>query len=348
MRRTLFLLTAIAAWLLVGAPLRAQDLVLERFREALDALRTQAGIPGLSATIVGTNDIVWEAAYGKQDLERSIATRPGTPFHLDGLTQTFTATLVLGCVETSRLSLDERIGQRVPDAPEPNATIRQLLSHTSDDGTFRYRLDRLNPLAAVVPACMRDSFRTGLAKLFDQLAMIDSVPGPDVVQLSPDGVFTGPALERYGKVLGGLATPYSVDSRGQPSPSRYTASTLLASTGVVSTTRDLAQFLRGLMTGVGLGLNITSLAWKPAVGANGQPLPHGLGWFVQRYNGETVAWQFGVSDNASSSLMVSVPGRGLSLVLLANSDGLSRSLPLANGDLTVSPFGRLFLGSFVR
>jgi hypothetical protein len=88
--------------------------------------------------------------------------------------------------------------------------------------------------------------------------------------------------------------------------------------------------------------------WKPAVGANGQPLPHGLGWFVQSYNGETVVWQFGLSDNTSSSLMVTVPGRGLSLVLLANSDGLSRPFPMAAGDLTVSPFGRLFLGAFVR
>src|SRR5262245_32446843 len=219
MRRTLLLVSAIAAALVLGAPVHAQDLVLERFRDALDALRSQADIPGLSATIVGSNGLVWDAAYGKQRLERSIYTRPGTPFHLDGLTQTFTATLVLGCVETARLSLDERVGLRVPDAPDPNATIRQLLSHTSADGTFRYRLDRLNPLASVVPACTRDSFRSALTKLFDQLAMIDSVPGQDVVQLAPDDVFTAAVLDRYGRVLGNLATPYSVDSKGQLSPS---------------------------------------------------------------------------------------------------------------------------------
>ncbi len=90
------------------------------------------------------------------------------------------------------------------------------------------------------------------------------------------------------------------------------------------------------------------MAWRPAVGANGQPLPHGLGWFVQSYNGETIVWQFGVSQGASSSLIVTVPGRGLTLVLLANSDGLSSPFSLANGDLTASPFGRLFLGLFVR
>ena len=48
------------------------------------------------------------------------------------------------------------------------------------------------------------------------------------------------------------------------------------------------------------------------------------------------------------SLVVKVPGRGLTLILLANGDGLVRPLPLAAGDLTISPVGRLFLGTFVR
>ena len=46
----------------------------------------------------------------------------------------------------------------------------------------------------------------------------------------------------------------------------------------------------------------------------------------------------------STSLLVSVPGRGLTLLLGANSDGLTNSFGLAAGDVTTSPFGRLFLG----
>jgi hypothetical protein len=59
-------------------------------------------------------------------------------------------------------------------------------------------------------------------------------------------------------------------------------------------------------------------------------------------------WQFGVGDNASSSLMLTVPGRGITLILLANSQGLTRPYPLAQGDVTVSPFARIFLSLFVR
>ena len=69
---------------------------------------------------------------------------------------------------------------------------------------------------------------------------------------------------------------------------------------------------------------------------------------MQAFNGERIVWHFGVSDNASSSLIISVPRRGLTLILLANSAGLARPLPLSAGDVTISPFARLFLSIFLR
>ena len=350
MRRSFLALLTLVAILFVRVPVRADDLVLDRFGDYLEALRTQAGIPGLAAAIIGNSDLLWAQGFGKQDVERSIATRTDTPFHLDGLTQLFTASLILRCVEEGGLSLDDRVSRFVADAPEPNATVRQILTHTSDGAGFKYRPERIDVLGAAIAACGAEPFRAKLGKEFGWLAMIDSVPGPDVVHMTPtpDGVFTAPVIERYARVLDRLATPYAVDSRGRPSVSRYAPATLTASSGAISTARDLGQFVLGIRKGIVVRPETLALAWKPAVGADGQRLPHGLGWFVQSYNGETIVWQFGVSDNASSSLVVTIPGRDLSMVLLANSDGLSRPFPLAAGDLTASPFGRLFLGAFVR
>jgi CubicO group peptidase (beta-lactamase class C family) len=350
MRRSLFVLLTIVAMLFVRVPVRAADLVLDRFGDYLEALRAQAGIPGLAAAIVGNSDLLWAQAFGKQDVERSIATQTNTPFQLDGLTQMFTSSLILRCVEEGRLSLDDRVGLFVAAAPEPNATVRQILMHTSEGAGFRYRPERIDVLGGVVAACSAETFRAKLARSFESLAMIDSVPGLDVVHMTPapDGVFSAPTIERYSRVLARLATPYVVDSRGRPSVSSYVATALTPSSGAISTARDLGQFVLGVRKGIIVRPETLALAWRPAVGADGQRLPHGLGWFVQSYSGETIVWQFGVSDNASSSLVVTVPGRDLSLVLLANSDGLSRPFPLAAGDLTASPFGRLFLGAFVR
>ena len=47
-----------------------------------------------------------------------------------------------------------------------------------------------------------------------------------------------------------------------------------------------------------------TFAWTPPNDAAGSPLPHAYGWFVQNYNGGRIVWQFGVSDNASSSMIM--------------------------------------------
>lgn len=351
--RRLLLALAIAVLSVGRAPLHSDDLFLDRFRDYLESLRIQAGIPGLAAAIVGRDDIVWEQAFGRQDLERSIAARTDTPFQLDGLTQVFTASLVLRCVEEGHLLLDDPIGRFDPKSLSANATIRQILTHTSaaSDGlTFDYRPERLEPLKFAIRECTGDSFRETLANLLQRLAMIGSVPGTDVIFLVPpaEGIPEPAAVERYTQALARLAKPYAVDQQGRVRPSQYTTTTVTPGGGLVSTVRDFAQFDVALRKGLLVRSDTLAAAWRAPAGPTGQLSPHGLGWFVQTYNGETIVWQFGVSDNASSSLAVTVPARGFTLILAANSSGLVRPFPLMAGDLRASPFGRLFLELFVR
>lgn len=351
MRRVLLVLTAVLmCW---RPPALAQGLVFDLFQEYLEPLRVQAGIPGLAAAVVGTDAILWEHAYGQQDVAASVATRLDTPFHFDGLTQAATAAMALRCVDDRRLSLDDRAGRFLPSSPDADATIRQLLTHTSgppENLAFAYRPQRLEPLKVAIRACTDDSFRETLANMLGRFAMIDSVPGPDVVALAPpaEGIPTPSDRERYAKVLSRLATPYAIDSRGRASVSQYAATTLTPSSGLVSTVRDFARFDLALRQGLIVRPETLGAAWRAPAGRAGQPLPHGLGWFVQSYNGEPVVWQFGVSDGAGSSLVITLPSKGLTMILLANSDRLVKPLPLAEGDVTVSPFARLFFRLFAK
>ena len=287
MRRYLLVL-ALAASMLVCGSLHAQELLLNRFGDYVESLRVQAGIPGLAAAVVGPNGILWERALGRQDIEKSVAVRMDTPFHLDGLTQLFTAALVLRCVEEGRLSLDDRIGQFKANSPDANATLGQVLSHTSgppNNLTFAYRPDRLEPLSRAVRACTDNSFRETLANLFDRLAMINSVPGPDMIhpELLTEGIPSPAAVARYKSVLERLATPYSVDKKGRPSSSQYTETTLTPSAGLISTVRDFAQFDVALKKGILLQPETLAAAWRAPLGPDGVRLPHGLGWFVPTF-----------------------------------------------------------------
>jgi CubicO group peptidase (beta-lactamase class C family) len=346
----------IAVSLSAGVLLRAEDdLVASRFGDYLEALRGQAGIPGMAATLIRAGEPNWERAFGRQDVDRAIAARADTPFELDGTTQLITAGIILRCVEDGRLSLDDPVSKfAAPDAlpPEPNATIRQILSHTTatDGGlVFSYRPERLDALAAAIAACTQGSFQHAFADLLARFAMVDSVPGSDIVTATPStpGI-SAATFQRFSSVLTRLATPYAVSASGGATVSQYVATTLTPASGLISTVRDLAQFDAALKKGVLVRLETLALAWTPSVGGQGQLLPHGLGWFVQSYNGERVVWQFGVSDNASSSMVITIPRRGVTLILLANSQGLVRPFPLAAGDAAVSPFARVFLSFFVR
>jgi CubicO group peptidase (beta-lactamase class C family) len=352
MRRS-FLTLIVAVVLLVGAPLRADDLVFTLFGAYLEALRTQSAIPGLSAAIVGDTDIIWERAFGQQDVERSVATRSDTLFHVDGLTEIVTAALVLRCVDEGKLSLDDRIGQYTPNSTDANSTLRQILTHTTGTANnlvYAYRPDRFASLEDAVRACTDHSYRRNLETWLDNLAMSDSVPGIDAILLVPpaDGIPTPEQVDRYTLVLQRLAKPYSVDAKGRAAPSQYTTTTMTPSAGLISTTRDLAKFDLALRQGILMRTDTLTASWQPPVSRTGQRLPHAIGWFVQTYKGETVLWQFGMQENASSSLVIKLPGRGLTLILLANSDGLVKPFSPAAGDVTISPFGRVFLSLFVR
>jgi CubicO group peptidase (beta-lactamase class C family) len=348
-------LTAIiAALMFVCVPAQAQVIVYEVFGAYLDSLRGQAGIPGLAAAIVDTDRVVWERAYGYQDLNRALATRTDTLFNTDGLTQAFTAAIVLRCAEDRRLSLDDTVGSFKVSTTEPDATVRQLLTHTSgapDNLTFFLRPERLTPLRPIVRACARDSYREKMANLLHQLGMFESVPGPEIVNIKPpdEGVPHPADVERYVSLLQRRATPYSVDNRARARQSSYPDSTavLTPSSGVVTTVRDLAKFDLALKQGILLKSGTLEQAWNTPT-ADGSPLPHGIGWFVQTYNREKVVWQFGMVEDASSSLMITLPERGLTLILMANTDALVKLYSPANGDVTLSPFARLFLNLFVR
>jgi CubicO group peptidase (beta-lactamase class C family) len=116
-----------------------------------------------------------------------------------------------------------------------------------------------------------------------------------------------------------------------------------AGTGVVSTVRDLARFDAALSAGALLTPLTLSRAWE-----NAGSQPTGLGWFVQRYNGERVVWHFGLARDGYSGLFVKIPSRGLTLILLANSDGLAGPpYNLSEGSVTSNLFANLFLRLFV-
>ena len=76
----------------------------------LESLRTQAGIPGMSAALVQDGEIVWEHGFGFQNQEARIRATPDTPYPIADISQTIAAVFVLQCAEQRRLGIDDQSG----------------------------------------------------------------------------------------------------------------------------------------------------------------------------------------------------------------------------------------------
>ena len=325
-----------------------QELTFSLFERYIDALRVQANIPGMSAIIVQDERVTWKAGFGFADIERSIAARPDTPYHIAGLTEAMSSALLFEqCVETAHAELDDRIQARVPSYSESSTTMRDLLSHKSPTSGFKYDAGRyaagLTPLAE---ECVGKGtpFRQALwEKIFERLAMFDSVPAQNVDDSSADDrvQFDSTDLDRFTGVLRRLAVPYRVSGSTATVNTSFGKS-VDAATGAISTVLDLAKFDSGIDGAVLLHRESMATMWS-----NQSGMPTGLGWFVQNYNGLKVVWQFGNMPGAYSSLILKVPERHLTLILLANSDGLSAPFPLQDGDVNSSLFARTFLRLFI-
>jgi CubicO group peptidase (beta-lactamase class C family) len=323
------------------------SLPIALFERYVESLRQQTGIPGLSAAIVQNGRIVWEAGFGFQDVEGLVRAHPDTPYPILGLTQALSSTVVLQeCLDQRYLQLTDTVQRWNPEFHDRTTTIAQLLSHTSPSGMFDYAPERFAALSAVADQCANSRYvRLLNEEIFSRLAMTNSLPGVDVLDpASPHRRWINAStLDRYATVLRRKAIPYKVDSRGRATRSDVALGSMTAATGIVSTVRDLALFDTALDEGVLLQSSTRARAWEPS-----GPAPTGLGWFVQRHNGERVVWQFGVTRDAYSSLMVKVPARGLTLILLANSDGLAGPpYNLHNGNISPNLFASLFLRLFV-
>ena len=314
----------------------------------LEALRRQAGIPGMSAAVVRDGVIIWEKGYGYQNTASRIPATPDTPYLVGDLSGTLAAVMLLECSERRQLLLNEPIRKYGAELPDADVTIAQVLSHTKQglDEPFSYSLERYGQLTAVMEHCGESrSYRKSVALLLDRFAMRDSVPGTDLWRSDSvlrEGEFDAEDVDRYRRVLDRMALPYRVDNRLRAERNDLPPMGMSAAGGLVSTVRDLAKLDVALDSNDILHQETIDMAWNP-VNWPGYVSPMGLGWFVQTHREQRVVWHFGNVGNAYSSLLLKLPDQKITFILLANSDGLSASFQLPAGNVTKSLFAALFL-----
>lgn len=336
------------------------------FEQKIESKRKALRIPGMSVAILKEQQIIFKKGFGYADIENQIPATENTPYNIASLTKPFGATILMGLVEEGRLNLDDAMSDLLKDAyfqyrkysahgyadlckklrklawrygslwdyrcHTEKILVRHHLTHTSQGlpgERYKYNGFLFTFLSYVVEKASGKTFDKLLVeKIIAPLGMTRTVP-------SINDEFRNQTLSQRAKY-------YRIGTFGGFFPSK-SAVRLSTSAGMVSTVIDMAKFDVAMDRDMIISKESKETMYTPTISISGKILPYGLGWFIQVYKGTKIVWHYGHWPKAYSSLILKIPKKELTMMLLANSDGASKGFNLGSGNVINSPFALLFI-----
>lgn len=332
-------------------PLAGFDAYVERTRNAWD-------VPGLAIAVVHDGDVVFSSGYGVRTLGDPAPVTSHTLFANASTTKAFISATLGTLVDEGRLHWTDIVGERLPELRigRPNIadelTITNLLSHVTGfgDPSFLWygmpdsleailtRLRYVKPRSGWQSHHVYNNVTYATAGLV--ASRVTGEPWQDLVReriLQPldmtETVTTTTAVEARNNV----ATPHDrIDGVVQPID-RYDLDNIGAAGAMYSSVSDMTRWLRLLLdSGRVAGGRLLSdsvfvrLMTPQALIPFDEFYPtarlthpnftaYGLGWFLQDYRGEKVAFHTGSIDGMSAIVGL-LPARNVGVVVFANLD----------------------------
>lgn len=299
------------------------------FDDDLQSLKEFFQIPGISAMVVQHDKVLFEQHYGFANLEDEVKVGASTAFPIASITKLYSATLIMKLVEDGKLSLEDPVNQYIEESGlSDSIKVKHLLSHTSQGeiGEQFFYSFRFGYLTPIIETAAGMPFNEAMeAYIFKSAGLEKTFLLKDSTQLASKEII--------------MASPYFLEEEPVPGFIDYGYS---ASAGIVSTPADIVRFNKALDD----DLLISKESKQAMFTGLRNDLPYAYGCFKQKINGIEVVWVYGQYD-CFSSLLIKVPEKDLTMVLLANNSHMSDPARLIMGDLTSSLFALSFLKIFV-
>jgi len=325
------------------------------FENNLEKSRLLLNIPAFSAAVVEGENIIWAKGFGFADIKNQKLAEKNTIYHLASLTKTFASTIIMQLIEEGKVALDDPIskyGISLDQAREFNMNVsseekikvRHLLTHTAEGNPgerYNYNGYLFGLLDAVIEKSSGKTFGELVTeKIIIPLQLKNTAPNfKDTVNFD----LTGYEREQF---FSKMAKPYILDSLNQLQESELETYFGTAA-GLMSSVIDIAKYSMAIDNNNFFKPEFQENIFSPAVSTNGDTLPYAYGWFSQNFLGEKYVWHYGYW-NTNSSLIVKIPEKKLTFVILANSNNLSRPFGLGAGDLFTSIFAIEFIKKFAN
>ena len=308
-------------------------------------------LPGYTVAVVQEGKIIYRLNGGDADIQKHLPVTDRTLFSLASVTKSFTAVMMMQYEDEKKISLDDYLlnypldtSKYVPSTIEVNTRLKHVLSMTSGDVpgmTFNYSGWRYSLLSGVFEqvthlepkAAYEHEVKT---RILGPLKLSDTFDGyPEKPNELSMRVAQGYALEPGPQGVSHKPLPYDAGNY-YPGPSA----------GLFSTVDDLAAYTTALDENRLISRARYNEMTSPFVSPDGRTMPYGYGWMTQTFQGLKLHWVYG-EGRADSALLLRVPERNLTLIMLANSADPSSAARLHDGNVLRSPIAIAFLKYFV-
>jgi CubicO group peptidase (beta-lactamase class C family) len=109
---------------------RLPDALRQHLHRAALEQQREGRVPGLAAAVSRGGELLWFAGIGTGEVGSKNTPGPDDQYLIASNTKTFTAVMVMQLRDEGRLSLDDLLGDHLPEVPHA-VTIRQALAHVS-------------------------------------------------------------------------------------------------------------------------------------------------------------------------------------------------------------------------
>jgi CubicO group peptidase (beta-lactamase class C family) len=112
----------------------------EEYTRSIPRRMAEEAVPGVAVAVVDDQAVLWAAGFGTTDWDRRTPVTPDTPFSIQSMSKSFTATAVLMAAQDGLVDLNTPVSTLLPafhvnsifeENPEQHMTLLTLLSHTA-------------------------------------------------------------------------------------------------------------------------------------------------------------------------------------------------------------------------
>jgi CubicO group peptidase (beta-lactamase class C family) len=313
--------------------------------------------PGIAVVVLAGRDTLLARGYGLPDVTTKRAMPATAVFRAGSIAKTFTAAAVLRLVRDGKLRLEDSLHRFLPQlaAPARDATIHQLLTHTSGIASytelpwFRARgrtpiaRDEMLRLIAAEPLRFAHGARWSYNNSGYYLlgAVIERVAGESYAAYARRALVAPLHLQRTGycDVAGGVSadvTGYDVENGAFDPVTPMDLTNAFAAGAMCASAGDLATWMSALVSGRVVPDSLTRRMLSPVALTDGSRAPYGYGLELTEISGHRRIGHGG-SLPGFDGYAATYPADLLTIVVLANAGS-------ANAEAIEKAMARALLG----